>query len=66
MPERTTSRNVSETGLSFATTLDVTAGDEIEVLVGYGVTKSPAIQAARVFWGQPETQGSSGPDWRSV
>jgi PilZ domain len=55
--ERTTSRNVSKTGLSFATALDLDAGEEIEILVGYGVTKSPAIQTARVVWRQPETKG---------
>jgi PilZ domain len=55
--ERTTSRNVSKTGLSFATALDLDAGEEIEILVGYGVTKSPAIQTARVVWRQPETRG---------
>lgn len=55
--EQSTSRNVSKSGLSFATSLDVDTGDEIEIVVGYGVAKSPATQKARVVWRRPETKG---------
>jgi len=58
--EETTTRDVSKTGLSFPTSLDLSKGDSIEVVVGYGVVAAPVRQKARVAWRRPDTQGARG------
>jgi hypothetical protein len=55
--EETMTRDVSRTGVSFPTFLDLNAGDSIDIVVGYGVVASPTTQVARVAWRRPETKG---------
>ncbi|HEY6290344.1 MAG TPA: PilZ domain-containing protein [Terriglobia bacterium] len=55
--EETFTRDVSKTGLSFPTTLDISQGDSIEVIVGHGVVAHPMRQRARVARRIPETRG---------
>ena len=55
--EETFSHDVSRTGLSFVTSLDLAAGEEIDVVVGYGVVSSPTTQKAWVVWRRPAENG---------
>ncbi|HEV2381396.1 MAG TPA: PilZ domain-containing protein [Terriglobia bacterium] len=55
--EETISHDVSRTGLSFATQLDLAAGDAISVIVGYGIVTAPATQEAWVVWRRPAESG---------
>jgi hypothetical protein len=55
--EETVSHDVSRTGLSFTTNLDLDAGEAISVIVGYGITSSPATQRAWVVWKRPPEAG---------
>lgn len=57
--EEAVSCDVSKTGLSFATALDVAQGDEIEIVIGYGATRSPTTQPARVVWRRRETEAAN-------
>jgi hypothetical protein len=56
--EETVSQDVSRTGLSFVTHLSLSAGDAIEVVVGYGIVSSPASQTAWVVWRRPVESGA--------
>lgn len=55
--EETVTRDVSRTGLSFPTVLDLARGDLIEIVVGHGVVPSPTIQQAEVVWRRPPHKG---------
>lgn len=55
--EETVTRDVSRTGLSFPTLLDLGPGDTIEIVVGHGVVASPTTQQAEVVWRRPEHKG---------
>ena len=55
--EETLSNDISRTGLSFLTNLDLGAGDAIQVVVGYGIVNSPRTQNAWVVWRRPESSG---------
>lgn len=55
--EETVTRDVSRTGLSFPTLLDLSPGDSIEIVVGHGVVASPATQEAQVVWRRPGHKG---------
>jgi hypothetical protein len=55
--EETVSQDVSRTGLGFVTHLDLSPGDALEVVVGYGVVSSPVSQPAWVVWRRPLASG---------
>jgi len=55
--EETFTKDVSKTGLSFPTALNISKGDSIEVVVGYGVVAHPTKQRARVARRIPDTLG---------
>jgi len=55
--EETFTKDVSKTGLSFPSTLNIRRGDSIEVVVGHGVVAHPTKQRARVARRIPETLG---------
>lgn len=55
--EETVTRDVSRTGLSFPTVLDLARGDLIEIVVGHGVVASPTTQQAEVVWRRPPQKG---------
>lgn len=55
--EETISHDVSRTGLSFATQLDLASGEAISVVVGYGIVTAPATQEAWVVWRRPSESG---------
>ena len=57
--EQTVSHDISRTGLSFTTNLDLGAGEAIDVIVGYGIARSPATQRAWVIWKRPPGAGVS-------
>jgi len=57
--EQTVSHDISRTGLSFTTNLDLGAGEAIDVIVGYGIASSPATQRAWVVWKRPPGAGVS-------
>jgi len=56
--EQTETSDVSKTGMSFTTGLNLVLGDLVQVTVGYGVAENPPVQATRVIWRRPEDQGS--------
>jgi PilZ domain len=55
--EETVTRDVSRTGLSFPTLLDLSAGDSVQIVVGHGVVASPTTQEAEVVWRRPTQKG---------
>lgn len=47
--EKTTTEDLSKTGLSFATRVEFAEGETVQVVVGYGVAQEPSVRACRVM-----------------
>jgi hypothetical protein len=55
--EETETSDLSKTGLSFTCGLNLTLGESIHIVVGYGVAESAPAQSARVVWRRPDKKG---------
>lgn len=51
--EKTVTEDLSKAGLSFAASLEFAEGEQIHVIVGYGVAKNPSVRASRATWRKP-------------
>ncbi len=51
--ELTETQDLSKTGLSFSSSLEVECGAQVQVAVGFGVAESPSVKNCRVMWREP-------------